>query len=165
MHFDTYEAFTRAVYRHAGVAPASVHDEYLHIMNRAIRSGNRQLVEDLSNANRAVTGIAVSLMQSCYHVHETSTSHKAPGDDLLGYRIQEACESLIPGWQIVIQVMNGHAHVMLFDDFDRQQSFPSLRESLSSQVSDALLSAQCPPEKRRKSKQQHIEDPDHGFHL
>lgn len=165
MNFDTYEAFFRAVYKHAGIAPVSVHDEFEHIMNRAIRSGNRPLIDDLSAATRAATGLFVKLMRSCFYVHETATSHKSPGDDLLGYRLEQACDSLAEGYQLVIQVSNGQITLALYDNRDRQVNFPSLRESLSGQVTDAVLFAERPPERRKRPGHQHVEDPDHGDNL
>lgn len=164
MHFDTFEAFARAVYRRAGFLPVSVHDEFEHISLRALRANNRELLNDLSAAKREVTGMFVRLVQACYDVHEISTSHAAPGDDLLGYRIEQARKQLIPGWQLVIQVSNGNAVVMLIDDQDRLQNFPSSRDSLSGQVTDAVLFAERTPEKRRTAVQ-YTEDPDHGEHL
>jgi AraC-like DNA-binding protein len=161
MHFDTFEAFSKAVYKRVGFVPCDLHDAFEHINRRALRGGQRDLVKDLSDATSSATGMLCRLTEAAFYVHEVSTSHKAPGDDLLGYRIEEAREKLIPGWQIVIQVAAGRTYVMLVDPQDNQVEFPSRRETLSEQVTDALLYAERPEEKRRKPVL-YTEDPDHG---
>lgn len=143
MRFDTQEAFSRAMRAKLGHrCPLDQTDEFRRIeRDGRFNPITRRNEVGIQVSNLYLTTLFVKMERAAFEVHERAIAQIGPGDDLLGYRVEQAEQNLPEGWQLAVHVERGSAKVLLINPSGEQMEIGT-DVSLSGAVADALEAAQ-----------------------
>lgn len=141
MRFDTQEAFSKAMrarLEHRG--PADLTSEFRRVEQEGVfNPTTRRSESGRGVADRFLTTTFVRMERAAFEVHDRAMAQIGPGDDLLGFRVEQAEMNLPEGWQLAIHIEGGSAKVLLIAPGGEQQHVEGA--SLSGAVADALSAA------------------------